>query len=305
MTEKITWHVFAQWEPNTRQEYLAEVGKNILAETAVFQQTSDMLAYHNQLDDLIHLLKIGYTQLKSDNKTHEWQQQTVTSLLMDSLIFQFLAHNPPDNAIPPESLAKALQAIVPIEVDGLNSYLAHLNGYTQYQWQLDHLAEYPPQNMAALMIEFLAFAQHEADVPYGRTNLLRQLLPTYFVERRTGQLNPRQDLGDLMRRGRTIPKPPANPHPLTPDSDTLQRFLAKLLNYDPVRPYPTAALFTLSPVWLNFLQARRLLDATTAKLALDDLANLQADLLAYFQSQTKDETLVTAVSNWPNHPQTP
>jgi hypothetical protein len=124
-------------------------------------------------------------------------------------------------------------------------------------------------------------------------------LPTYFVERRTGQLNPRQDLGDLMRSGRPLPKPPASFHPLAPDSDTLQRFLAKLLNYDPVRPYPAAALFTLIPTWLAFLQARQLLTADEAQTTLDDLASLKPDLLAYFETFDGDDGLVTAVVRWP------
>jgi hypothetical protein len=276
------------------------VGKAVVAETAVFQQTTDMLSYHNQLPALIHLLQTAWAALQASDESSEWQQQTITALLTDSLIFQHLAGQPPDApATAPESLVQALQAIVPIDAEGLSRYLAHLNGYTQYQWQLEHLAEHPPQNMAALMIEFLAYANREAGVPYGRTNLLRHLLPTYFVERRTGQLTPRQDIGDLMRRGRPIPKSPTEFHPLVPDSDTLQRFLAKLLNYDPVRPYPAAALFSLIPTWLTFLQARQLLTTDKANTALDDLSSLKADLLAYFESFEGDDALGTAVTRWP------
>ncbi len=295
----INWHRFARWDARASQAYLEKVGKAVLAETAVFQQTSDMLSYHNQLSDLIYLLQMAQAQLQASDKSSEWQQQTVTALLTDSLVFQHLASQPPDApAKAPHVLVQALQAIVPIDAEGLDRYLAHLSGYTQYQWQIEHLAEHPPQNMAALMIEFLAFAYREAEVPYGRTNLLRHLLPTYFVERRTGQLNPRQDLGDLMRSGRPMPKPPTSFHPLVPDSDTLQRFLAKLLNYDPVRPYPAATLFTLMPTWLTFLQARHLLTANEANMALDDLASLSPDLLAYYETFDGDEALGTAVHSF-------
>jgi hypothetical protein len=296
----INWQRFTQRDAEARREYLEAIGKRVLAETAVFQQTTDMLSYHNRLPDLIHLLQTALAQLQASNERSEWQQQTITTLLTDSLVFQHLASQPPDApAQVPDSLVQALRAIVPIDADGLNRYLAHLSGYTQYQWQLAHLADHPPQNMAAVMIEFLAYAYREAGVLHGRTNLLRHLLPTYFVERRTGQLNPRQDLGDLMRSGRPLPKPPASFHPLAPDSDTLQRFLAKLLNYDPVRPYPAAALFTLIPTWLAFLQARQLLTADEAQTTLDDLASLKPDLLAYFETFDGDDGLVTAVVRWP------
>ncbi len=301
MAEKMTWQRFEQSDTDARREQVEKVGREVLAETAVFQQTSDMLSYHNRLTALVHLLQTAWATLQTSDESSEWQQQTVTALLTDSLVFQHLAKQPQDApAKAPESLVQALQAFVPIDAAGLDRYLAHLIGYTQYQWQIAHLAEHPPQNMAALIIEFLAYAQQEAGVPYSRTNLLRQLLPTYFVERRTGQLTPRQDIGDLMRQGRPLPKPPTDFHPLAPDSDTLQRFLAKLLNYDPVRPYPAATLFTLIPTWLAFLQARQLVTAAEANTALDDLSSLRPDLLAYFETFEGDEGLVTAVSHWPN-----
>lgn len=300
MIKQWTWQQFQQLTDEARQVELEQLGQKVLAETAVFQQTSDMLSYHNRLADLIHLLKSGYTQLKQGEPT-EWQQQTITALLMDGLLFQYLMRSPADGDTAPPELAAALQAIVPVETEGLTRYLAHLRGYTQYQWQLAHLTDHPPQNMAALMIEFLAFAHKEAGVAYGRTNLVRHLLPTYFVERRTGQLNPRQDFGDLMRSGRPLPKPPASHHPLLPDGGTFQRYLAKLLNYAPERPYAAAALFCLIPIWLAFLQHRQLLTSEEAAAGLADLAPLQQDLLAYYQTLTGDAALETAVSNWP-HP---
>ncbi|MEZ4590047.1 MAG: hypothetical protein R3D55_02720 [Chloroflexota bacterium] len=299
MSKLITWQEFREMDEAARREVLAEIGE-VVAETAVFQHTTDMLSYHNQLAALIHLLQTGYTQLQASSRASEWQLQTVTALLMDAHIFAFLASDPADKATAPPELVAALQTIVPVQAEELNRYLVHLAGYTQYQWELTHLAEHPPQNMAALMIEFVAFAQKEAGVGYGRSHLIRHLLPTYFVERRTGQLNPRQDLGDLMRSGRPMPKPKPNPHPLAPDGDTMQRFLAKLLNYDPVRPYAAAAIFTLLPTWLRFLQARSLLAPAEASAALDDLAELKADLHAYFAGLAGDAGVETAVATWPN-----
>jgi hypothetical protein len=299
MGRSITWQELKHLDEAVKQAMLAAVGEVVVDDTAVFQHTTDMLSYHNQLASLIHLLQTAHARLKAVKTASEWQLQTVAALLMDALIFQFLESDPADSATAPPELIAALQAIVPIEAEALNRYLAHLAGYTQYQWKVEHLAEHPPQNMAALMIEFLAFAYKEAGVAYGRSHLIRQLLPTYFVERRTGQLNPRQDLGDLMRSGRPIPKPKPNPHPLAPDSDTLQRFLAKLLNYDPVRPYPAAALYTLLPTWLRFLQARHLLTPAEASAVQDDLAGLKADLHSYFANLAGDEGLATAVAQWP------
>jgi hypothetical protein len=299
MNKLIVWQEFKGMNEAARREALAAVGEAVVGETAVFQQTTDMLSYHNQLANLIHLLQTARTRLKRDKTASEWQLQTVTALLMDGLIFHYLASDPADSTAAPPELVTTLQAIVPIDADELSRYLAHLAGYTQYQWELAHLENHPPQNMAALMIEFLAFAQTETGVPYGRSNLIRPLLPTYFVERRTGQLNPRQDLGDLMRSGRPIPKPPASFHPLVPDSDSLQRFLAKLLNYDPIRPYAAATLYTLLPTWLTFLQARQLLTPDKASVALADLGRLQPALLAFYQTFAGDDGLATAVSHWP------
>jgi len=295
----ITWQEFKQLDETAQREALAAAGEAVGQETAVFQHTTDMLSYHNQLASLIHLLQTAHAKLKAGKTASEWHQQTLTALLMNALVFQYLESGAGDSDSAPPELTAALQIIVPIEAEALNRYLAHLAGYTQYQWKLEYLTEHPPQNMAALMIEFLAFAHKEAGVAYGRSHLIRALLPTYFVERRTGQLNPRQDLGDLMRSGRPIPKPKPNPHPLAPDADTLQRFLAKLLNYDPVRPYPAAALYTLLPTWLRFLQARHLLTPAEAKATLDDLASLQGDLHTFLSNLAGDEALATVVAQWP------
>ena len=294
----MTWQKFQELDDDARRADLAHLGQHLLAETAVFQQTCDMLSYHNQLTDLIHLLQAGYGQLL-ENKPNELLQQTITAQLTDSLIFRFLEQNRPDTATAPASLVDALQAFIPVDAAGLNRYLAHLRGYTQFKWKAEHLAGHPPQNMAALMLEFMAHAREKADVPYGRSQLVRHLLPTYFVERRTGQLNPRQDLGDLMRRGRPLPKQPASDHPLLPDKDTLQRFLAKLLNYNPTRPYAAAALFRLLPGWLTFLEQRQLLTSAEHQAGLADLAALQPDLLAYFANLAGDDELAAAVSAWP------
>lgn len=298
MEKLINWQEFEHLDAAAQQAALAAIAEMVVKETAVCQHTIDMLSYHNQLEALIQLLQPAYAKVSTDKSASEWQQQTITAQLMDALIFQFLESNPTTSAIAPPELVATLQALVPLEAEELNRYLAFLSGYTQYKWELAHLAEHPPQNMAALMLEFLAFAHEEAGVAYGRSNLLRQLLPTYFVERRTGQLNPRQDIGDLMRQGRPVARPTPNPHPLAPDSDTLARFMAKLLNYDPIRPYLAAALFTLMPTWLRFLQTRTLLSPDEANAALADLATLRDDLLAFFANFAGDGELATAVANW-------
>ncbi|MCB8979717.1 MAG: hypothetical protein H6657_20090 [Ardenticatenaceae bacterium] len=298
MEKLINWQEFEHLDAAAQQAALAAIAEMVVKETAVCQHTIDMLSYHNQPDALIQLLQTAYAKVSTDKSASEWQQQTITAQLMDALIFQFLESDPANSAAAPPELVAALQALVPLETEELNRYLAFLSGYTQYKWELAHLAEHAPQNMAALMLEFLAFAHKEAGVAYGRSNLVRQLLPTYFVERRTGQLNPRQDIGDLMRQGRPIARPKPNPHPLAPDSDTLARFLAKLLNYDPIRPYPAAALFTLMPTWLRFLQARSLLKPDEANATLADLASLKDDLLTFFANFAGDEGLATAVAHW-------
>ena len=156
MSKLITWQEFARMDATAQRAVLAEIGQ-MVGETAVFQHTTDLLSYHNQLTALIHLLQTAAAQLQASPNASEWQLQTVTALLLDALIFQYLDSDPVDKATAPPELVAVLQAIVPIQADELNRYLAHLAGYTQYQWELAHLAEHPPQNMAALMIEFLAF----------------------------------------------------------------------------------------------------------------------------------------------------
>ena len=71
MIEQIKWQVFKHWDDTTRHKHIDEIGKQVLMETAVFQQTSDMLCYHNQLPDLIHLLQTAWLVLKTSGEGSE------------------------------------------------------------------------------------------------------------------------------------------------------------------------------------------------------------------------------------------
>jgi hypothetical protein len=101
-------------------------------------------------------------------------------------------------------------------------------------------------------------------------------LPRYFLDRKAGNLYPKEDVAALLRSGRrprTVAPEPE--HPLVPDGATLGNFLEKRLQTVTPDPYVVAAILEFSPTWLSFLESRGLLAETEATAALPELQDVR------------------------------
>jgi hypothetical protein len=155
-------------------------------------------------------------------------------------------------------------------------------------------------NLSRLITEFVGYMRREEGVPFGRGQLMRGELHSYFVERQEGRLDPRPSMLDqVLRPERKLPKPPRPAHPLCPERVTLEVFLAKLVQGFVGRHYVAAGVFLAIPAWLRFLESRRLIDSNVRRKVAKELLPLHATLSQLWQRYQDDPTLGRDVQDWP------
>lgn len=281
----------------------------LLAKTATrhldaFINALDMLAYHGETAVLRKTLRQAWPALQNVDASKRQLISALAARATDEVIYDWLAqgNDPADPA-----LAEKLAHYFPIDAEGLARYTAVLTGQVRQQWSptdfiVDRTTEDEPgtnsrqaaANLGALLIEFVSVLHHDHGSSYSRAALIRSLLPTYFSARRTGQLNPREDIASMMQGKRPFPKisrdEPA--HPLCPDEHTLERYLAQLLHQAKPRPYRAAVLYESLPAWLDFLMARELITAVDEQRATTALRELRPAMVRYWQAYASDPTLL-------------
>lgn len=302
--------------PEATARHLGALAETAVTDLPTFQQTIDLLAYHNQPRLLADLVRIVWPVLQTtrDPALLKLRNELVTRAT-DSLIFAHLAGQGYDTlpVEPSADLIATLQAYFPIDAAGLARYLAVLSGLEQANWQLSDFdlrgsagetAVDPAtaaENLTTLLVEFLAYAHQSGQMAYSRANLAAPELRVYFSMRRIGQLAPRDSVADLMRGG-PRPLPDARfgkePHPLVPDRTTFENYVSRLLHFANPQPYRAAAVFEAVPVWLRFLTGRNLVDAAGMQTALGDVGGMRDRLADFWEEQVPDPALQRGLENW-------
>lgn len=304
----VQWQTYQTAAAEEQRAFLDQIATTTGAGLDNFERVLNMLAYHGRLADLVFLMEQAWPHLQASETLSAWQKNRLATQSTDSLIFQYLAQRPLTQAPTPDKLdsglMKQLNQFFAVDTNGLARYLAVLGGFRQTAWTPEQLASSRDnnqlaQNLTTVMIEFLGWLHQKEEHPLSKGDLFRYQMLTYLAERRTGQLDPRPDIGDLMRRGRPMPKP-RPPSPLMcPDPVTLEQFLTKMLNYKP-QPYKTAAFVELIPAWLRFLASRNLITTGEQQQTMHDLQPTAQKLATHWQSFPGDETLHAQAANWSN-----
>ncbi len=298
----LTWNNYSNASKQEKENLLLVAVQQAHNDFLAFNLLLDMLAFHGETAVLSQLVQDAWTHIQTAETLSTWQKQAFSTQACDHIIFHHLQTK--SSSI--TDLQQHLALFYPFHEQQLHNYVTALSRGSGHSWQLLHFYIDDPtpetnkqasQNIAVLMIDFLAYLHQEEQIGYAKGNFIRHSLPIYFVERRTGQLEPRQDLAAAMRgqRPRPIIRPKA--HPLCPDKVTLEKFFANQLNYQP-HPYDVVATFTLIPAWLRFLQQQQLITSKEQDETLMDLQTIVVDLEQHFTQFKDDPTLVTAVHNW-------
>ena len=298
----IRWREFETANEPAQQEFVRQVAESAARDLTAYEAVADMLAYHGETAVLVDLTRLAMPHLQINAALTSRRKQELVAQATDTLIFHYVESDGDDLV----ALQAALEQYMPVDGGQLASFVAILRGERTYQWQLSHFVvedmtserqQAAAQNTAVLMLAFLGYLHQQEQIPLSKGNIMRQLWPVYLVERRTGQLEERQDMTAVIRGERPHPVIRPKPHPLCPDKVTLEQYLAKLLNYQ-TQPYKAAAVFTLIPAWLRFLQSCQLIDPTQPITLRTELKNMADDLAAYWSDFSDDPGLQRDVLVW-------
>jgi hypothetical protein len=298
----IRWREFETADEQARQEMVRQVAERSAHDLTAYEALVDMLAYHGETAVLVALAGQAMPHLQTNAALTSRRKQELIAQATDTLIFQYVQSGENDLTV----LQAALEVYMPVDEAQLASFVAILRGERAYRWQLSHFVveemseerqQAAAQNTAVLMLAFLGYLHQQEQIPLSKGTIMRQLWPVYLVERRTGQLEERQDMTAVIRGERPRPVIRPRPHPLCPDKATLEQYLAKLLNYQ-TQPYKAAAVFTLIPAWLRFLQTCQLIDQTQQIAVSAELKNMADDLAAYWSDFSDDPALRRDVMIW-------
>jgi hypothetical protein len=253
-----------------------------------FYHTLNLLGFHNRLALINAVMALAWPKVQEAAAYSSAAVQAYAGRASDHLLYAHLEDEETLDARDP-ALQERLELYFPVDPERLDAYLRLLAGKVGRHWQPEDFADLDTQNLQGLMLEFLGYGHHKG-VPYARAHLVREHLPRYLLDRKAGYLYPKEDVGELLRRGgrpRIFTEEPE--HPLVPDADTLTNFLQKMGQTVTPQPYVIAAILALLPTWLQFLEERRLIEREWRSDAVVEVKTAEAKLqplLASFADPT-------------------
>ncbi len=280
-----------------------------------FFNLMDQLAYHNQLAALISATGIAWPQVRNSTKIlgiDEFANQAT-----DYIIFNYLTQTPTPDSNDPILLAQ-IAPYMELKLDLFSEYVARLAGQLKHPWTMDDFEFDLPEsdsffdwdeedeeetvdegrrNLHKLTVEFLGYLYHQENVPYAKGELARTEIYEYILKRHEGELKPHEPMikPKGSKKHKSAPRRPQ--HPLCPDRNTLNHFLADLLYFINPQYYKATATLELVPAWLRFLESRQLIDAEQREQTLLELRGLDTEFLKVVKNHP-DPALRLAMENW-------
>ncbi len=307
--------------PSLARELAACAGRDI----DTFNRTTDVLAYHGELDVLVESLRIAWPLVKSSDNVVPWGISRFANDGANHEIFNYLEHTAAPDPADAVLLDRVRFFVEDPREDYLREFITDLAGTSGCEWPADDFALRPPRksrrdewsdgleedqtpdqgaiHLGRLISTFVGYLRREEGVPFPRGELVRQELYRYFLRRHEGDLDPRPSmLEQVMHPNRKLPKPPRPAHPLCPERVTLDVHLAGMMGMMSGRYHSAAALFQAMPAWLRFLESLRLIDAATSTKVVAELRPLHATLLGVWKQFTEDPYLYDQGQAWPASP---
>ena len=266
-------------------ELARSLAEDVASDPPALYHTLNLLGYHNRLALINEVMALAWPQVQEAATYSGAAVEAYAGRATDHLLYAYLAETADPDASDP-ALQARLERYFPVDVDRLEAYLGLLAGRLGRRWVEADFVELDTQKVQGLMLEFLGYA-HRQEIPYARAHLVRDNLPRYFLDRKAGNLYPKEDVAALLRSGRRPRTTGTEPeHPLVPDAATLENFLQKLGQTVTPQPYVIAAILALLPTWLQFLETRGLIQSeqrSRAKAEVETVEERIRPLLATFE----------------------
>ena len=291
----------ASGQAATQEQAVAALTEAAIAHYGFFLRGLDLLAYWGKTAVMVEIMQTVWPTVRDEPAIYRSATDQFAARATDQIIFRYLSETAVPDPHDPTLLAKLGQFFA-IDPAGLRRYFDHLRGQTSTNWHQDDFEatdQTTAQNWGTLMVEFLGYLYYEEKIPFSKGDLARHQFPHYFASRRTGQLEPRVDVGNLLAQNRPVPTKPFEPrHPVCPDPITLKEYISKLLHYAKPQLVQAAIIFELTPAWLRFLQKQQLITPTQQEEIWQQIRPLAHDLADFATEQGQDPIWQQALQSW-------
>lgn len=255
----------------------------------IFNEILDRLAYHGYQAPLFEAMKTAWENVEDSPDVVPWGISQFAGRAFNLAVFEYIENHAGEiNPQDPE-LIKTITRFVPApNMEKFTKFVEHVSGNVKGQWIL---ADFDPkskhlrsqktkrpkivarENLYYLSVEFLCYLRQQENIPFSKGEMAQQQLLDYFAERSKGDLVKEPS---SLEKGKSpgkprSKKPPPPEHILCPDAATLDVFLARFLDFIEPEHHRLAAMIELIPAWLQFLEARYLIDKEMHQRALADI----------------------------------
>lgn len=278
----------------------------------VWNAIEEELAYYGQVETLVTAMRSAWPHIRRSRDIVPWGiEEFATRATQYELIYQL--EQPGGAHADDPALQERIRFFIgdQLEVETMATTLSWMTGQVTREWKLedftvdtgsthqrakrpevDEAQNAAQRNFFHLTLQFARQLHYEMSVPLTRTELATRELQTYLVQRRNKELEYQESMLDTVLRkrdkGRSQRKQFAPvPHPLCPDRERLDRYLAQSLGFLSLNRYGAFALIGLTPLWVRFLVAQGLLEAEAGEEALSELKQVAEDMRPVIRAETE------------------
>jgi len=292
--------------------FLNEMAPKASKNIDTFNNVVDILAYHGYQALLAEAFKTAWQYVENSPDIVPWGIDEFSDRAINYTVFEYVDAHPKVNANDPVLIKNARYFLEEINFKRFAKFVDYVAGNIKRQWILDDFdpkakqqkatkeqrgkksKKHSEQNLYYLTLEFLSYLRKQENVPFSKGLLASDQIYSYFLERGKGELVERPSpLEQALSGGRLKPKKQPRPrHILCPDSNTLNVFGGRLLDFVNRQHYKLAATIELIPAWLRFLEIHNLIDNPIHQETLKDIRkNLIKQVLNIYDHDTSDPFL--------------
>ena len=280
------------------------------------------LAYHARLELLLQGMRQALPSVEAADNLVAWAAGEFAEDLGTHEVLQCVQENPDLTADDPELQRPVAELELTVVPEQLEKILDYRSGRKEPAWEAADFALSPgddieddpaKERLNLLLMAWAHYASSDEGVPLTKTEMVREELYRYLVERSEGALSDdprpwpweqeqmwsRKKPRSKRRRKRRARY--SQQSALIPDRQTVVRFLGEMGGFLSFRYYEACAFFELLPVWLRFLRRHGLIDEKAESQALGDLKGLHKNMIELAERALNDPQVAQNLRAWPAH----
>ena len=262
----------------------------------IYYRIISMLAYHGKLEILYQGMRQARPFVAAGDDLVPWAYDEFTEKLADLDLIYLAAHHPDmtvDDPTLQQHFAEYELTLIP---EIISHHLDYRSGRRTITLTLSDFALTKDktkeirshQSYGYLLAAFSHYATHKEGYALTKVWMFDEQWSQYLAQRRDGELGKSGSGNGRRSKKRRRQRKHKQQHPLCPDAQTLDQFIAQLMGFISFQYYEACALFELIPAWLRFLFKYNLLDEETEQETITSLSYIKGHLIEIANKQLSD-----------------